>query len=102
MYVTGLQGDGLDMLIRLFVLGLSISRQIVCAAAGDELVRSLEALGLLGMCPAAPHLVVPYVQLFPLDAGLTSGAQRPSPALLLTCVQRNDWLSCTHAVHLVL
>lgn len=70
--------DGLDVAIRLFLLGLALSRAEVEHRLGTEVVEALGHLGMLGECPIDSSLVVSLVQLFPLDAeALSSGPNSP-------------------------
>lgn len=64
--------DGLDVAIRIFLLGLALPRTDVEYSLGSEAIDSLNALGMLGECPVDPSLLTSLVQLFPLDADALS------------------------------
>lgn len=66
--------DALDVAIRLFLLGLALSRTDVERNLGLEAVESARQLGMLGECPVDPSLLVSLVQLFPLDAEALSSS----------------------------
>lgn len=64
--------DGLDVAVRLFLLGLALRRTDVERFLGSEAIASADYLGLLGESPVDSSLVVSMVQLFPLDADVMS------------------------------
>lgn len=64
--------DGLDVAIRLFLLGLALRRTEVERFLGPEAIASADSLGITGECPVDPSLLVSLVQIFPLDADVQS------------------------------
>lgn len=68
MASLGRPRDSLDVIIRLFLLGLALPRADIERSLGHEAISSAARLGMLGECPVDPSLLVSLVQLFPLDA----------------------------------
>jgi methylase of polypeptide subunit release factors len=78
--------DALDTLIRLFLLGLACTPAALQAAVGSAALAALQDLHLVGRCPAQPSLLLPHVQLFPLN--VNAAVQGESS---LDIVLASDW-----------
>ncbi|EKX35051.1 hypothetical protein GUITHDRAFT_146804 [Guillardia theta CCMP2712] len=59
--------DELDVIIRMLLLGLSLPVEQVQELLGDQVLSAMTRLSLVGPSPAIPGLLVPHVQIFPVD-----------------------------------
>jgi Methyltransferase small domain len=76
--------DALDVLIRVFLLGLASTPAALQAAVGNEALAALQSLVLVSRCPAQPSLLLPHVQLFPLNVNAAVAGVSPLDVVLAT------------------
>jgi Methyltransferase small domain len=76
--------NALDVLIRVFLLGLASTPAALQAAVGSEALAALQSLKLVGRSPAQPSLLLPHVQLFPLNVNAAVAGVSPLDVVLAT------------------
>lgn len=61
--------SSLKCLVAMFILGLSVPKDILSSklVGGDDTIFLFEELGIAFPCETDPSVIVPYVQIFPMD-----------------------------------